>query len=130
MKYLWLIPLLALTACAGAQRPETSPVRYTDYRASLVDYMERAADPGLPPEVIKVYAECSATYLVTSMDQADRARLDAYARQKAQISPVEGREIEGRMNATVGGPLTAGNLDRLNGTCPDQVPMLKRYLGS
>lgn len=131
MRWFWLIAL-ALVGCAPtAQRPAYTPTYFVDYRASLVDAALKAAFSGpnrnAPWAVINGYAECSADFLVAGMSPADKARLDAYSRGEIMLTPEEGRAIERRISAAVGGPLTLKNLDRLNGTCPDKVPLFKQY---
>jgi hypothetical protein len=122
---------LILGACAGSSNQVALPQYYESYKLALMDEISHVIANGpyaaTPGPVKLAYEECSADYVMSGFTEAERAKLDAFARQEITMTAAEGRAMEDRARARLGGNLSYDTLDRLSAICPDKVPLFKQH---
>jgi hypothetical protein len=126
---LSLVAIACLAGCVSDSAPVQAKRYYVDYKALLMEGVDHAFMGGpkasAPGPVKLAYAECSADYALTGFTENERARLDAFARREITLTNGEMRDLDSRLRSRLGNSL---EFDDLAGTCPDKVPLFKKYL--
>jgi hypothetical protein len=122
---------LMLAACVpNSATYQLQQGRYTDYQDLSRDLAEKAVEKQSAPQEVKdKFATCIADYAIKGFTPAELTRLDQYARgtlalTKGELDDLD-RASKDRENGTT---LTADTLDRLDTTCPQDVPSFRQYL--
>jgi hypothetical protein len=122
-----LIAVLLLAGCASAQNPSWPDFRTARTELSAQQILN-GPNKSAPREAINAYALCTTDYLLHYTSPEDKAVLDAWAQGKRSFSKAENDAYESRTRAAGAVTIDYDTYDALNGTCPEQVPLFKKYL--